>query len=421
MKKYLLLLFQCASITLFAQLKVQHLRTENLNNPIGIDVLQPQFSWQLSSNEKNVMQSAYEVRVGEDAAALAKGKSSWGTGKVTGDKSVHIPYNGSVLASGKKYYWQVRVWDNNGKTSAWSDVAFWQMGFMQPTDWKAQWIMPGYEEDKEFASPLLRKEFNNSKKVKSATAYITAHGLYEAQLNGKRIGDAYLTPGWTSYNKHLQYQCYDVTGMLKSGANAIAVSLGDGWYRGNFSFDHRRNIYGSDIALLFQLDIIYTDGTTASILSDGSWKSSTGAIRSNGIYQGEIIDAAKEKTGWALAGYDDAKWAAAKTADFSKTVLAASYNEPIKKHETFAPVKIITTPKGEKVIDFGQNLVGWVQLKVKGSAGDSIKVFHAEVLDKQGNFYTENLRKAKAEAVYILKGDGVESFEPHFTFLVFVM
>jgi alpha-L-rhamnosidase len=421
MKKnvFLLLSFLCAGLTLTAQLKVQHLRTENLNNPVGVDVLQPQFSWQLSSNEKNVMQSAYELRVGDFPAALVKNEGIWKSGKVNSSESVHIPYNGSALASGKKYYWQVRVWDNNGKASAWSEIAFWQMGLLQPADWKAQWITPGYEEDKEFASPLLRKEFSSSKKIKSATAYITAHGLYEAQLNGKRIGDAYLTPGWTSYKKHLQYQCYDVTGMLKNGANAIAVGLGDGWYRGNFSFDHRRNIYGSDIALLFQLDIVYTDGTTASILSDGSWKSSTGAIRSNGIYQGEIIDARKDKTGWSFAGYDDTKWAAVKTADFSKAVLTANYNEPIKKHETFAPVKVITTPKGEKVIDFGQNLVGWVQLKVKGNAGDSVKVFHAEVLDKQGNFYTENLRKAKAEAIYVLKGNGEEVYEPHFTFYGF--
>lgn len=420
MKKISLLLFifQCAVISTIAQLKVQHLRTENLNNPVGIDVLQPQFSWQLSSDEKNVMQSAYEVRVG-DEAVLTKGKNNWTTGKVANDQSVHIPYNGSALASDKKYYWQVRVWDNNGKTSNWSEVASFQMGLLKPDDWKAQWIMPGYEEDKEFASPLLRKEFNNTKKIKSATAFITAHGLYEAQLNGKRIGDAYLTPGWTSYNKHLQYQCYDVTGMLKSGSNAIAVTLGDGWYRGNFSFDHRRNIYGSDIALLFELDITYTDGTTASIVSDGSWKSSTGALRSNGIYLGETIDATKEKAGWTLAGYDDSKWSAVKTADFSKTVLTAGYNEPIKKHETFAPVKIITTPKGEKVIDFGQNLVGWVQVKLKGNAGDTVKVFHAEVLDKEGNFYTENLRGAKAEAIYILKGKGEELFEPHFTFFGF--
>lgn len=421
MKKIIILVlsFQCAFVLTFAQVKVDHLKTENLTNPIGLDVLQPYFSWQLVSNQRNVMQSAFEIRVGVEPAALVKGEGIWKSGKVTSDQSIHVPYKGAALASGKKYYWQVRVWDNNGKASAWSTVAHWQMGLLQPTDWKAQWIEPGYKEDSVFAAPLMRKEFSNGKKIKAATAYITAHGLYEAQINGKRVGDAYLTPGWTSYNKRLQYQAYDVTGLLKQGANAIAVTLGDGWYRGNFSFDHRRNIYGKDIALLFQLEVVYADGTTATIASDASWKSSTGAIRSNGIYQGEIIDARMEKNGWTVAGYDDKSWTAVKTADFPKNILIATYNEPIKKHETLATIKVITTPKGEKVIDFGQNLVGWVKLKANGKAGDKITVSHAEVLDKNGNFYTENLRNAKAQAVYTLKGNGEETFEPHFTFFGF--
>lgn len=417
MKKisFFLFCFQCVILSVFAQVKVDHLRTENLKNPIGIDILQPYFSWQLVSDQRNVAQSAYEIKVAEDAAGLAKGKSSWTSGKINSDQSIHVPYKGAVLASGKKYYWQVRVWDNKGTASAWSAVAFWQMGLLQPTDWKAQWIGPGYQEDSLFASPLLRKEFNNDKRIKSATAYITAHGLYEAQINGKRAGDAYLTPGWTSYTRRLQYQAYDVTDLLKQGANAIAVTLGDGWYRGNFSFDHKRNIYGKDIALLFQLELVYTDGTTASILSDASWKSSTGAIRSSTIYAGELIDARLEKKGWALAGYNDKDWTNVKTANFSKDVLVATYNEPVKKQEMIQPIKILKTPKGEQVIDFGQNLVGWIKLKARGKTGDKITLSHAEVLDKNGNFYIENLRKAKAQDYFILKGNEEETFEPHFT------
>lgn len=415
----LFLFFQGLTNFLPAQVNVEQLRIENLRNPLGIDIPQPYFSWKLVAGQRNVSQAAYELRVATDAAGLVKGKTSWTTGKVNSDQSVLVTYKGGPLVSGKKYYWQVRVWDNKGAASAWSEVAYWQMGLLKPTDWKAQWIGPGYKEDSLFASPLLRKEFSSTKKIRSATAYITAHGLYEAQINGQRVGDAYLTPGWTSYNKRLQYQVYDVTGLLTNGANAIAVTLGDGWYRGNFSFDHRRNIYGKDIALLFQLQIEYADGTMAAILSDGSWRSSTGAIRSAGIYSGEIIDARQEKNGWALAGYDDANWNGVITIDSSKTVLAATYNEPVRKQETFQPLKIITTPKGEKVIDFGQNLVGWVKLKVKGQPGDTLRISHAEVLDKQGNFYTENLRKAKAQAVFILKGREEEVFEPHFTFFGF--
>ncbi len=418
MKKinFLLICLQCAVLLSSAQVKVDHLRTENAENPIGVDVLQPHFSWQLLSEQRNASQSAYQIRVGTDRAALVKGEGTWNSGKISSGQSIHVPYNGPVLAAGTKYYWQVSVWDEKGKALAWSDFAFFQMGLMEPANWKAQWIVPGYKEDSVFASPLMRKEFSSAKKIRSATAYITAHGLYEAQINGKRVGDAFLTPGWTSYNKHLQYQCYDVTALLKQGANAIAVTLGDGWYRGNFSFDSRRNIYGSDIALLLQLEIVYSDGTKQTVSSDNSWRSSTGPIRGAGIYAGETIDARLDKKGWTMAGYDDAAWSPVKTAEFSKTVLTASYNEPIKKHETIYPVQIITTPKGEHVIDFGQNLVGWVQLKVKGSSGDSVKVSHAEVLDKNGNFYTENLRGARAEDIYILKGNEEEIFEPHFTF-----
>jgi len=411
----LLLVFLAIILTGFAQVKVDHLRTENLNNPIGIDVPQPCFSWRLVSDQRNVSQTAYEIRIGADGASLAKGKSSWTSGKINSDQSIHVPYRGEALVSNQKYYWQVRVWDKEGVASSWSPVALWQMGLLQVADWKAQWIVPGLE-DSLFASPLMRKEFNNGKKVKSATAYITAHGLYEAQINGKRVGDAYLTPGMTSYNKHLQYQAYDVSDLLAQGANAIAVTLGDGWYRGNFAFDNTRNHYGTDIALLFQLEIIYADGTAQTVFSDNSWKSSTGAVRSAGIYAGETIDARLDKKGWASAGYNDANWNSVKNTDFSKTVLTAQYNEPIKKHETIEPVKIIVTPKGERVLDFGQNLVGWVRMKAKGNVGDKITVSHAEVLDKKGNFYTDNLRKAKAQDTYILKGNEDELFEPHFTF-----
>ncbi|WP_315822265.1 family 78 glycoside hydrolase catalytic domain [Paraflavitalea speifideaquila] len=239
--------------------------------------------------------------------------------------------------------------------------------------------------------------------------------MYEAQINGKRVGDAYLTPGWTSYNKRLQYQVYDVTDLLQQGSNAIGVTLGNGWYRSYLAWSNARNHYGSDIALLLQLDITYTDGTTQSILSDESWKSSTGAIRYSEIYHGETIDAREEKKGWATAGYDDRFWTHVLKTNASKSVLIATYNEPVKKHETFKPLRIFKTPKGEQVVDFGQNLVGWVVIKAQGKSGDKITLSHAEVMDKSGNFYIDNLRAAKAQNNYILSGEGTETFEPHFT------
>ena len=249
----------------------------------------------------------------------------------------------------------------------------------------------------------------------SATAYITAHGMYEASINGQRIGDAYLTPGWTAYKKRLQYQVYDLTAQMKNGSNAIGITLGSGWYRGIIGFTNSINVYGKEVALLFQLDIAYSDGTSQSIVSDGSWKSSTGPIVYSEIYNGETIDARKDKKGWSMPGYDDKSWSGVKLVDFEKDDLVPTANEMVKKKEVFKALKLITTPKGEKVIDFGQNLVGWVTIKVKGKAGDKIILSHAEVLDKEGNFYIDNLREAKAQDVYILSGEGEEFFEPHFT------
>ncbi|HKZ67605.1 MAG TPA: family 78 glycoside hydrolase catalytic domain, partial [Chitinophagaceae bacterium] len=397
-----------------AQLKVQNLLTENLSNPIGIDVRQPRFSWQLSSDQRNVFQTAYEIKV-------SSGKqNAWISNKISSDQSVQVTYKGDQLQSGMRYNWQVRVWDNKGKASAWSEPAIFQMALLNKEDWKAKWIEAGFIEDS-VNRPVqyFRKQFLASKKIKSATAFITAHGMYKAEINGKRVGDQYLTPGWTSYNKRLQYQAYDVSNLVNSGKNAIGVTLGNGWYRGFLAWDNNKDIYGKKLGLLLQLQITYNDGTTEIISSDNSWKSSTGAILYSEIYHGETYDARAQKNGWSTAGYDDADWSSVKEQNYSFDNLIATYNEPVKKHETFKPVKIFKTPKGEQVIDFGQNLVGWVTVKAKGKSGDKITIQHAEVLDKAGNFYIENLRAAKATAQYILKGGEEETFEPCFTFYGF--
>lgn len=406
------------SLACTAQVKVQSLLTENLANPIGLDATAPRFSWQLLGNKRGVLQTAYEIRVGANGAQLAKGRGIvWATGKVVSDSSVHVTYTGSPLQSGKRYYWQVRVWDNEGKPSAWSETAFWQTALLSSADWKARWIQAPEPDPNQQPSPLFRKQFTTSKTIQSATAYITSHGLYEAQINGQKVGDAFLTPGWTSYNKRLQYQTYDVTGLLKNGANAIGVCLGSGWYRGFIGFSGQNNFYGKKLALLLQVDITYTDGSVDHVVTDGSWKTSTGAITSSEIYDGETIDARLDKPAFATVGYDDSQWGGVTVDEaIGYNTLVATYNEPVRKHETFKAIHIFKTPLGEQVVDFGQNLVGWVIIKAKGNAGDKIKVWHAEVLDKLGNFYTTNLRAAKAEDEYILKGGVEETFQPHFTF-----
>lgn len=410
-----LLAFFLTVIGGFGQTTLKNPLTENQKNPLGVDV-SPRFSWQLVSEKRNVMQTAYEIRVSDALPSLSKA-NVWSSGKVNSDQSLFVPYSGQSLQSGKKYFWQVRVWDHAGKASPWSEANFWQMGLLNDSDWKAKWIQPGYKEDTiNQASPYFRKTFSTSKKIASATAFITSLGLYEAFINGKRVGDAYLTPGWTSYNKRLQYQLYDVTSLLTSGTNVFGVALGSGWYRGFIGFSGQKNFYGKDLALLAQIEIAYTDGTKETITTDESWKSSTGSILTSEIYHGETIDARKEKTGWNTPTFTDTDWHGVKIKTSDTPPLIATYNEPIRKKEIFKSIKTITTPKGEKVLDFGQNLVGWVQVKIKGNAGDKITLYHAEVLDKEGNFYTENLRPAKQKNEYILKGSGEEFFEPHFTF-----
>ena len=403
-----------------AQVKVHNLLVENLSNPIGMDITSPRLSWQFVSNKRNIMQTAYEIKVGSDMSSLSTSKNlEWASGKIDSDSSVHVAYNGKPLQSGKKYFWRVRVWDNEGKASAWSETAYWQMGLLDSNEWKAKWIESTIDKDGDKRPAILfRKEFQSPKKIQSAIVHITAHGLYEASINGKRVGDFYLTPGWTSYNKRLQYQTYDVTNLINPGTNALGVMLANGWYRGYLAWGGNKNTWGKDLSLLLQLDITYSDGSKESVVSNGSWKSSTGSIVDTEIYHGEIVDARQEKKGWSNAGYSDADWAPVTEKSYSKSVLIATQNGPVKKQEMFTPVKIMTTPKGEQVVDFGQNLVGWVMVKLNSKSGDTVKISHAEVLDKNGNFYIDNLRAAKAQAVYILKG-GEERFEPHFTFFGF--
>jgi alpha-L-rhamnosidase len=418
MIKYLLFFILASSTFVQAQkVSVFDLTCEDKTNPLGIDELKPRLSWKIKSSLKNVMQTAYSIRVSKDEK-FTKGSIVWESGQIKTDASMFLPYAGQALESNKKYFWQVKVWDNKKNESAWSETAFWQMGLLKPEDWTAKWVEGNNVVDSANGPALIfRKQFAAAKSVKSATAYITSHGLYEAMINGKRVGDYYLTPGWTSYNKRLQYQIYDVTSLLQSGDNAIGVTVGSGWYRTKLGWTTNKNIYGSNLALLLQINVTYADGTEATIISDESWKvTDQGPIRFSEIYDGEVYDASKEIKGWSAIGFDDAQWKSVSVKNHPKEILIATSNEPIRKQETFKPKQIIKTPKGETVIDFGQNLVGWLQFKVTGKAGDKVVFKHVEVLDKDGNVYTDNLRDADQENTFILKGGAEEIFEPHFTF-----
>jgi alpha-L-rhamnosidase len=294
------------------------------------------------------------------------------------------------------------------------------MALLQTADWKASWITPNLAEDetKSNPAPLLRREFmvNAKKKIERARLYASAMGLYELHLNGKRVGDQYFTPGWTAYDFRLQYQTYDVADMLKSGANCLGAMLGDGWFRGHMAFENGRNNYGTKVALLAQLLITFTDGTQQILGTDGNWRASTGPVLVSDIYDGETYDARLEKSGWNAPGYDDKEWKNVSTIDPPKAKLVAAAGPAVRKIEEIKAVKILHTPAGDTVIDMGQNMVGWLKFRVTAPAGTTITLRHAEVLDKSGNFYTDNLRAAKQTVQYTTSGNGLESFEPHFTF-----
>jgi len=246
----LFVLFSGFALSVIAKNEVKQLICEYKTNPLGIDVLKPRLSWQLLSADKDVMQTAYEVRVAESPSKLNSNKLIWSTGKVDGSQSVSVVYSGPALVSMQQLYWQVRVWDSKNKATAWSEPASWEMGILKPNEWKASWISFGAEKEVKASKPAqyFRKEFAVAKKVKSARVYATSLGLYQLHINGARVTSDLFTPGWTSYKKRLQYQTYDVTSMLK-GQNAIGVVLADGWYRGNIGFSKQSDYYGKKLAM----------------------------------------------------------------------------------------------------------------------------------------------------------------------------
>ncbi|MBO8131862.1 MAG: family 78 glycoside hydrolase catalytic domain [Candidatus Marinimicrobia bacterium] len=401
------------------EIVINNLRTEYLKNPIGIDVSQPRLSWQAENPGYNLKQVAYQILAANSLEYLTEEKNlMWNTGKVESEQSIHVKYKGKKLQPCQRVYWKVRIWDNEGNISNWSEPAFFETGLMNHKNWKAKWITHPYPEKVNDYNPCpyFRKKFRINKKIKSARLYISALGLYQAFINGQKVSDDLFAPGWTNYKKRVQYQTYDVTDLLKKGNNVIAVILGDGWYRGPITWQFIRNFYGKHLALISQLHIIYTDGTSDTIVSDKSWKTARGGIVRSEIYFGEIFDFNKEPKGWKYPEFNDRKWKNAKILKHPKDILIYTESPLPRVTKTLNPQKEWIGPNNEVIFDLGQNMTGWVEITIKGKKGKEIYLKHAEVLNKDSSLYVRNLRKAKQEDHYIFASNDTVTIKPHFTF-----
>lgn len=434
------------------------LRCEYLENPIGLDERQPRLSWFLTSDRRSQRQLAYQVLVAGSEAALQTNKGDlWDSGRVESSQSVHIVYAGRPLRSEMQCWWKVRVWNGDGEVSAYSPPAFWQMGLLEAADWQGQWI--GFDtgpindlrwqepeltaeeiaarvetacdtggsfeiprkpipiEDSVLRpSPYLRQTFTLARPVRRATLYATARGLYEAHLNGKRVDDSLLTPGWTDYRRRIEYQTYDVTAMLQSGENAIGALLADGWYAGYLGPFHERDYYGVRPTFIAQLNIELADGSRRTIVTDGTWKASAGPLRSAELYHGETYDATQELPDWTLPGYDDGGWQPVLVVNEPVVALTAQHSPPIRVTEELTPMAVTEPTSGTFIFDMGQNMVGWARLRVTGAAGTRVQLRFSESINGDGALQTANLGHARATDVYILKGEELEIFEPRFTY-----
>jgi alpha-L-rhamnosidase len=396
-----------------SDIHVLDVRFEHLREALGIGVARPRLSWIVETASRYWHQSGYEVEAyGPDGQLRAQ------SGLIQSDKSVLVPWPFASLASRQRLLVRVRVWGADDRPSEWSKRAPVEAGLLHPEDWTARFVTPDWDEDttRPQPCPLLRREFTLSPGIIEGRLYVTALGVYEAQLNGAIVGDHVLAPGWSSYDHRLRYQTFDVTELLHEGQNAIGAILGDGWYRGRLGLHGgRRNIYGDRLALLAQLEIRYADGRTERIATDGSWHAATGPILASDLYDGEIYDARLEKPGWSEPGYDDGQWLAVRPLDRDLAILVAASGPPGRRTELVEPVDILTSPSGRTIVDFGQNLVGRLRLTVEGAPGQTITLRHAEVL-QDGELYTRSLRTAQATDRYTLRGDGIETWEPRFTF-----
>ena len=394
-------------------LRSRDLKVNYLRNPSGITG-NPQFGWILESDRRNVFQEAYCLQIAEEKEFCTL---AYDSGRTKSQESSHVFADGFSWKPLTKYFARVMVWDGNGEESPWSETAVFVTGLASPEDWQGAFITAEQTEDKEISKgTFVRKEFTVKKPLKSAYAATTAQGLYHFYLNGRKVSADEFAPGWTSYQKHLLYQVYDVTEYLIQGENAAGAHLGAGWFKGTMGFNRRKNLYGSAAAFSGEIHLNYADGTSEVVATDAGWTGHDSPVLFSEIYDGETYDARLEQPSWSCAGFDAQGWHAVRVLEADRKILRSQAGCRVREMNELPAKKIFTTPGGDTVIDFGQNLTGWVHFKVRGSAGDRVVLQHFETLDACGNVYLENLRSAKERVTYICRGDGEEEFHPHFSF-----
>jgi alpha-L-rhamnosidase len=405
------------------------LRCEHRADVPCVDHPSPRLSWALEAAGSNRRQTAYRVLVSDEGGTL------WDSGRVASGDTVDIPYAGRPLPPGGEFAWTVQVWDETGAASDWSAPARFRTGLAA---WSAQWIardrahdpavaVPGTEEDLDESDvmmgrlppcPYLRRSFALAGGVRRATLYATARGLVELELNGARVGDAVLQPGWTDYRRRIEYAAHDVSELLREGENALGAILGDGWYAGFVGFSARRpaNHYGADPQLLCELHVEHEDGRREVIGSDATWRATTGPLVYSDLLMGEGYDARRELGPWSQPGYDDSAWHPVVTLPRDGVRLVPERSQPIRVTEEIRPVAITERGGGVHVVDLGQNMVGWLRIAVEGEPGTRVQLRFAEMLEPDGSLYVDNLRGARQLDTYVMRGGGPEVFEPRFTF-----
>ncbi|NLN77099.1 MAG: family 78 glycoside hydrolase catalytic domain [Armatimonadetes bacterium] len=428
------------------------LACEHRRDPAGIDSTQPRLSWIVSSNSRGEVQTAYQILVASSEDLLKANKGDlWDSGKTLSDQSVLVRYAGKPLISEMRCYWKVRTWTNRGGQSEWSKPAFWSMGLLQETDWKGKWIanrikldddetlplnMKGRGPDaashvmQKMAGPLLRKTFETRKPLKRATLYACGLGFCELSLNGAKVGDAVLSPTYTKYDRRASYKTYDVTAMLNDGPNVIGAMLGNGWFncftRDSWEFDHAP--WRTTPRMILQMRLEYTDSTSELVVSDESWRTALSPITFDGIRNGEEYDARLEQPGWDTIDFvehfeGESKlpgWKPVEIVDGPEGRLVAEISAPVKIMETFKPVKVTEPKPGVFVFDMGRNIAGWCELKVAGPIGTRVTLRYDERLHDDGTLHQSNaghLATGEFQTdIYTLKGVGLETWEPRFTY-----